>query len=163
MRSSSCSAPPNPKPFSPHSRLTVVGDLHDYIHKSDHWEYDPPRIRKDTYACLDEDGDYALYDMPRPEKISFGCQLAKALRECARNGIVHNDLKPANVLVLEKRGEGKEAKKGGGKKRKKGAAKVPAPARCRIKLIDFGEGGPPDKVQGFVCGTPGYIAPEVEE
>ena len=49
------------------------------------------------------------------------------------------------------------------KSKKKKKPSYPPPERCRIKLIDFGLGGPPSKMAGFACGTPGYRAPEVTD
>ena len=152
-------------------KLDVHGDLHDVIHTDDNWEQDPTRIRPRTYACTDSDGDYMLYTMPRVDKISFATQIARGLRELRVGGIVHNDIKPGNVLVMRKRGGEDGDKEQGGeeepkkKKRKKETEKKakPAPARCRIRFIDFGVGGTPDTIEGYAAGTDGYMAPEVAD
>ncbi|GMH75584.1 hypothetical protein TrLO_g4382 [Triparma laevis f. longispina] len=138
-------------------KLSVTGDLHDTIQSSEYWEYKPDRIRPKTYACLDSDGDYMLYTMSRSMKISLATQIARSLRECKEGGVLHNDIKPGNILLLEKRGTTTSKKKKGKKK------KIPEPERCRIKLIDFGLGGTPEDTEGYSCGTPGYRAPEVTE
>ena len=86
-------------------KLSIEGDLHDTIQNEEYWEYKPDRIKPKTYACLDSDGDYMLYTMPRPMKISLATQIARSLRECKEGGVLHNDIKPGNILLLEKRGE----------------------------------------------------------
>jgi serine/threonine protein kinase len=138
-------------------KLEVEGDLHDVVHLDDHWEMNPERIRPKTYACHDSDGDYMLYTMERSMKISLGVQIARALRELGEAGVVHNDIKPGNILMLTKRGEA------AGKKKKRKTARANEPARCRIRLIDFGLGGTEESLAGYACGTEGYMAPEVEE
>ena len=108
-----------------------------------------------------------LYVMPRQMKISLATQIARALRECRTAGVLHNDIKPDNVMLLEKRGDPTDVAQ---KKKKKKTSKTKKrkrvdtePARCRVKLIDFGLGGPPERCQGYSCGTPGYQAPEVSD
>ncbi|GMH88520.1 hypothetical protein TrST_g11181 [Triparma strigata] len=147
-------------------KLSIEGDLHDTIQNEEYWEYKPDRIKPKTYACLDSDGDYMLYTMPRPMKISLATQIARSLRECKEGGVLHNDIKPGNILLLEKRGESSKpstASKIKPKKSKKNPKKIPQPERRRIKLIDFGLGGSPSSTQGYACGTPGYRAPEVTD
>ncbi len=74
--------------------------------------------------------------IPYADAIRYGIQVASALRHASQFGIVHADIKPANLLIA-----------GGG----------------RIKLSDFGlsriqnEPGQPTTVSG----TPAYVAPEL--
>lgn len=74
--------------------------------------------------------------IPYAESIRYGIQVASALRHASQFGIVHADIKPANLLIA-----------GGG----------------LIKLSDFGlsriqnEPGQPTTVSG----TPAYVAPEL--
>lgn len=66
------------------------------------------------------------------------CQIIRGLRHCHGKGILHLDLKPANILVTST-----------------GHCKL-ADFGCSSKLdfgVRYGEGGPP--------GTPGYQAPEL--
>lgn len=79
------------------------------------------------------------------EAINLGIQLADALSVVHRLNVVHRDLKPDNIFVLQDPGD---------------FSRVPS-----IKVLDFGIA----KVQaptgerttpGMVLGTPGYMAPE---
>jgi serine/threonine-protein kinase len=68
----------------------------------------------------------------------------RAVEEAHRAGIIHRDLKPENIVVLSDRS-----------------------GREHVKVCDFGiakildgEDGQSITVDGFVCGTPQYMAPE---
>ncbi len=75
--------------------------------------------------------------------IHFLRQLCAALREAHGMNLVHRDIKPANVMMCERGG-----------------------VYDVVKLLDFGlvrGGGPQAETmpeEGFVAGTPGYMAPE---
>ncbi len=81
--------------------------------------------------------------LPREEVIGIALQLCDALDAVHRAGVVHRDVKPANILIV--RGPGGEE---------------------RVVLVDFGiaqlEGGGGEKVTGgdALIGTPAYMAPE---
>ncbi len=87
--------------------------------------------------------DQVLADGPLPlgRAISVAAQIAAALGEAHRNGVIHRDVKPTNVM-LTTRGEATDV----------------------VKVLDFGvaqiEGGGRMTATGFVCGTPRYMSPE---
>jgi hypothetical protein len=90
-----------------------------------------------TLSALIDEGPVAL-----PLALELTTQMAQALDVAHRAGVVHRDLKPDNVIVLERAG------------------------RPFVKLVDFGiakvvEGG--DRkitTHGLIMGTPQYMAPE---
>jgi serine/threonine-protein kinase len=77
--------------------------------------------------------------IPWPDALLVGQQLASALAECHVRGIVHRDVKPANVIEVEP---------------------------GRYKLIDFGIARESETTlrrtqPGMTIGSPAYLAPEV--
>lgn len=68
------------------------------------------------------------------ETVRIARQVAEALGEIHRRGLLHGDLSPANVMLLDPGGD-------------------------RVVLIDFGVGMPDRDAEGR-WGTPGYMAPE---
>jgi serine/threonine-protein kinase len=78
--------------------------------------------------------------------VSVVAQVASALAAAHRAGVVHRDLKPDNIFLIDDRG---------------------APAGVRVKLLDFGvaklTGARDPQLRtaiGVVLGTPDYMAPE---
>jgi hypothetical protein len=79
--------------------------------------------------------------LPPAVALSIAREIALALEAAHAAGIVHNDLKPENVVLLE-------------------GSTDDTP---RLKVVDFGASslaGVPDEEKGVVYGTPAYMAPE---
>ncbi len=77
--------------------------------------------------------------LPLPEVLRVGREIAEGLAAAHARGLVHRDVKPANVWLEEGRG--------------------------RVRIVDFGlaRGSEPDAQftqAGAVIGTPAYMAPE---
>ncbi|HYY80076.1 MAG TPA: serine/threonine-protein kinase [Actinomycetes bacterium] len=107
--------------------------VHDVVREHGHTFIVMELVRAPTLADLIQ----AKGPLP-PERVAeIGVQLAGALEAAHRVGIVHRDVKPANVLVPEIGG---------------------------VKLADFGvaslQGDPTLTSTGLVLGSPAYMAPE---
>ncbi len=78
--------------------------------------------------------------MPVSRAVGILRQVCKGLGAAHRAGVVHRDVKPANVMLV--RSQGKDD---------------------AVKLVDFGVAATPDgeeRTTGVVAGTPPYMAPE---
>ena len=82
--------------------------------------------------------------LPAAEVSSMAAQLADALAYVHAQGIVHRDVKPANILFAEQ--------------------SSPTAQQPRVKLTDFGIARIVDSTRltshGFTVGTPNYLSPE---
>jgi eukaryotic-like serine/threonine-protein kinase len=89
-------------------------------------------------------------DIPWPEACAIARQISAALAAAHRHGIVHRDVKPANVMLVEPAG--------------RATASIAGPI---VKLLDFGVAKLQLDTQstsqtspGRLLGTPDYMAPE---
>lgn len=89
---------------------------------------------------LDEHGA-----LEESEMVRIGCQLARALEAAHAEGLVHGDVKPGNVMLLE--GE------------REGIGRVWLTDFGLVRALDDPESGLGGK--GVTAGTPGYMAPEL--
>jgi len=131
-------------------KLESRGDLHKEVTNERWWdairsngEDTGARLRA-NYTMTDDDGDVFAFSMPRRLKLHLAEEFARGVLELRRCDIVHCDIKPCNVMLVNV------------PHAKEGKAATPG-----LKIIDFGEGNTPDEAMGYIAGTPGYQAPEV--
>jgi serine/threonine-protein kinase len=76
--------------------------------------------------------------LPIAAAVDLGCQLFSALEDVHGRGLVHCDVKPANVLMAQESSRG-----------------------CRVMLVDFGIARPTSfRGEDSRTGTPAYMSPE---
>lgn len=136
------------------------GTLHEEFGREEHVGAQVGRdTRAGSLVVEDEEGIAFLYTMPRSLKLLVARELAAVLVELHRAGVVHNDIKPSNLLVTTS----------------SSSASPPGDYHpTGLLLIDFGEGelasaaggkgrkvGQEEEEEWESPGTPGYQAPEV--
>ncbi len=114
-----------------HGGIVRVFDLHEHAGRP---FFSMEYLRGRTLSDRLHDGP-----LPAPEARRVAREICAALKEAHRAGVIHRDVKPQNIFLLQDSGA--------------------------VKLVDFGlarvEGQARLTAQSAVMGTPGYIAPEL--
>ena len=127
------------------------GDMHDTIHGAKHWDClrscgeDTGARLRGRYTTTDADDDAWAFVMARGLKLRVAVDLAMSIHEMKCVGIVHCDIKPANMLL-------QTVDLPAGSKHKLNGLQLDQ----RIKLIDFGEANTVENADSVEVGTPGH-------
>ena len=99
------------------------------------------------YLAMEHVEGRSLHEVIRSEApfaparaVAIAAQIADALAEAHRRGVIHRDLKPSNVMLVKREGRDE-----------------------LVKLLDFGIAkldGVDLTSTGMACGTPAYMSPE---
>lgn len=115
----------------PHPNICPVHDVGDH--------------GDEPFAVLEHIQGQTLADLLRTRRLSprravrLACKIARALETLHRSGIVHRDVKPANILIDSRTRE---------------------PMLTDFGLARVEDGGEPPTADGIALGTPGYWPPE---
>jgi DNA-binding winged helix-turn-helix (wHTH) protein/serine/threonine protein kinase len=157
-----------------------LGERADFVRVLE-WNFDTqPFFVESEYggSNLSEwaDSQGGLAKVPRELRLGMLVEIAKAVAAAHDIGVLHKDLKPANVLVTARVNGEVTAEREDDRKRGRGDAHAP---RWQVKVADFGSGALADPARlgalgitnlGFtetvtpdsiLTGTLAYLAPEV--
>jgi tetratricopeptide (TPR) repeat protein len=116
-----------------HPNVCRVNEIHTAL--TEHGEVDfltMELLEGQTLSARLKDGR-----IPEREALDIARQLCAGLAEAHRSGVIHRDLKSANIVLSSD-----------------------TKGHLRAVITDFGLAGAPLESDG-VCGTPGYMAPEL--
>ncbi len=87
------------------------------------------------------------FPLPLPRVVRILSQVLSALEEAHAQRVIHRDLKPSNIMLIQRRDE-------------KDFVKVCDFGIAKATLSEGDDRGAMLTIQGLVCGTPEYMAPE---
>ncbi len=87
------------------------------------------------------------FPLPLPRVVRILSQVLSALEEAHAQGVIHRDLKPSNIMLIQRRDE-------------KDFVKVCDFGIAKATLSEGDDRAAMLTIQGLVCGTPEYMAPE---
>jgi eukaryotic-like serine/threonine-protein kinase len=87
------------------------------------------------------------FPLPLPRVVRILSQVLSALEEAHAQRVIHRDLKPSNIMLIQRRDE-------------KDFVKVCDFGIAKATLSEADERAAMLTIQGLVCGTPEYMAPE---
>ncbi|HWF05259.1 MAG TPA: protein kinase [Candidatus Angelobacter sp.] len=124
-----------------HSNVCQVNDIHKISN-------DLGEFRFITMEFLEGEtlqGRLAQGAMQSPEALKFARQLCSGLAEAHRSGVIHGDLKPANIILTPEKDSSENNQE------------------LRAVITDFGLAVDEDGNTDLLGGTPAYMAPELKE